>query len=178
MEPQSSEEACYLKAGYPLYDENINYRKLVEAELIIPLEVVTSYRFHPSLAELTDCISIHFRLHLEKLKGNLFEKGKHFIRGVEKDFGILAERLTASLPNATVIVGLTEELFKTWGEKHGFKTVLFTEDSELIVKHTVSIENDPHESKDRRNPLYVFWIRVDDFIERFGKGSALVPAFR
>jgi len=176
LEPLESQEpdlSLHKRIGDILFAEALRYRELAESGMIVALDNFTSYRVHPPFEGIGKLVSIHFRVHMDELKGKakLMQKAFLFAKGVGEDLRHLAVLLNGDLKseNIGMICGLTEDLFKAWGERNGFRTVLYTNDPELIRKHNQTIADDPHETPDRLNPLHVFSFDAGGFIKRFNK---------
>lgn len=119
-------------------------------------------------------ISIHFRGNLDQLRKieSRLERSKAFLRAIEKDLHLLAEALKEDLQlrDVRMIIGLSS-LSASWGRKHGFTTLLYTTDEELISRHNDSITNNPNKGKGRLTPLTLFFFAPRGFIAKFHRGD-------
>lgn len=130
----------------------------------------TSYLVHDDPEEVGGrWISIHFRENLGQLRDikSGLQRSKAFLRAIEIDLHLLAEELKeGSLSDIGMIIGLTG-LSASWGRNHGFTTLLYTDDEDLIRVHNASIAGNPNGETDRLNPLNLFFFAPSGFIEKF-----------
>ncbi len=159
------------RIGDLLFQEAIEYKKL--SPVVVVGGTYTSYLIHNNPEEMEGrWISIHFRENLDQLSeiGSWLERVKAFLRAIEKDLRLLAKALKedSRLSDIRMIIGLTG-LSASWGRKHGFTTLLYTDREELIRLHNESIADNPNRGKGQLTPLTLFFFRPHGFIGEFYK---------
>ncbi|MFC1630095.1 hypothetical protein ACFL06_01005 [Patescibacteria group bacterium] len=117
-------------------------------------------------------ISIHYRRNLRQLGriDSWLRRGVAFLRALEIDLHLLAKALEEDpqLRDVRMIIGLSS-VSASWGRKHGFTTLPYTDNDEVISRHNSSITDNPNKEKGRLIPLTLFFFRSHGFIKEFHK---------
>ena len=156
--------------GDQLYVENKVYNQLTTRDKVEKVGTHTSFILHDFSEGVGRWVSIHFRENLKRLGniGSSTGKAKAFLKVIGEDLDLLARRLKedSRLNDVRMIFGLTT-LSAAWGRKHGFATVHYTDDPELIRCHFESIADIFGQEADRLKSLTLFSISPERFIKEF-----------
>lgn len=149
-----------------LYKEGLAYNHLREDE-VEKAGTITSILLHDYPEREGRWISLHFRESLESLANikTPVARAKAFLINLGEDLHLLSERLAEDLGDVDMIYGLTQ-LSASWGRRHGFTTVQFTPDPEVIRNHCLSITGMPPQTNDQA-PLTLFSFERKAFIQEF-----------
>lgn len=149
-----------------LYKEGLAYNQL-PTEKVEKVGVHTSILLHDYPEREGRWISIHYREGLESLadKETQLAWAKAFLINLGADLHLLSVRLVGDLRDVDMIYGLTQ-LSASWGRRHGFTTVQFTPDPEVIRNHCLSITGMPPQTNDQA-PLTLFSFERKAFIQEF-----------
>ena len=155
--------------GRLLFDEGCNYNQL-PPDQVQKVGTYTSFVLHDLADGMGQWISIHYRENLDRLNyiGSSVNKAKAFLKAIGEDLDRLARILKeeSNLNNVRMIFGLTT-LSAAWGGRHGFDTVHFTNNPELIRRHFASMAENSAKDINGSKSLTLFSITPARFIEKF-----------